>query len=424
MSNTIILPKQGWSMEEATFVEWLPKEGQHVNVGDLLFSIETDKAVQEIEALDSGILHLLPKSPQPGSIIKVGEVIGYLLQPGESAPADISELAAPVSKPEMEPTIDPEPVATVDPEPVAPVEPTAANPLPPVIECTSVTPRAAQRAMAACLDLRTIKGSGRGGRIRESDVIEAAERSPSEPIAQPSNVSPAVAGSPSGSEIPITSLRRTIADRMHRSKSVTAPVTLTARVDATIMAKLRADWKAAAHHEILPSYSDMIMKLVSGALLKHPPLNARWEETRIVQPDSVNIGLAVDTPEGLLVPVVRDVQELTLGHLAKKTTDLVERARQRRLSPEELRGGTFTISSLGGMGVDLFTPIINHPECAVLGIGRIVREPVAVNEAVVLRDRMWLSLTFDHRVVDGAPAARFLETLGRAVEDPLAWLVA
>jgi pyruvate dehydrogenase E2 component (dihydrolipoamide acetyltransferase) len=175
---------------------------------------------------------------------------------------------------------------------------------------------------------------------------------------------------------------------------------------------------------MLPSYSDMIMKLVSGALLKHPALNARWEETRIVQPDSVNIGLAVDTPEGLLVPVVRGVQTLTLGHLAKKTADLVSRARQRRLSAEELRGGTFTISSLGGMGVDLFTPIINHPECAVLGIGRIVREPVAVNEAVVLRDRMWLSLTFDHRVVDGAPAARFLETLGRAVEDPFAWLVA
>ena len=402
-------------MEEATFVAWLPKEGQPVNVGDLLFSIETDKAVQEIEALDSGILHLLPNGPQPGSVIKVGDVIGYLLQPGESAPADITGPVAPVAKPEMEPE-----VVAVEP---ATAEPAAANLLPPAIECPPVTPRAAQRAMTAGLDLRTIKGSGRGGRIRESDVIEASERAPSEPIAQTFITAPAVSGGPSGSEIPITSLRRTIADRMHRSKSVTAPVTLTARVDATVMAKLRADWKAAAHHEMLPSYSDMIMKLVSGALLKHPALNARWEETRIVQPDSVNIGLAVDTPEGLLVPVVRDVQTLTLGHLAKTTADLVARARQRRLSAEELRGGTFTISSLGGMGVDLFTPIINHPECAVLGIGRIVREPVAVNEAVVLRDRMWLSLTFDHRVVDGAPAARFLETLGRAVEDPMAWLV-
>jgi len=402
-------------MEEATFVAWLLKEGQPVNAGDLLFSIETDKAVQEIEALDSGVLHLLPNGPQPGSIIKVGDVIGYLLQPGESAPADITGPVAPVVKPEMEPK----------PAVVA-VEPATANPLPlpPAIECPPVTPRAAQRAVATGLDLRTIKGSGRGGRIRESDVIEAAERAPSEPIAQTSIAAQPVSGGPSGSEIPITSLRRTIADRMHRSKSVTAPVTLTARVDATVMARLRADWKAAAHHEMLPSYSDMIMKLVSGALLKHPALNARWEETRIVRPDSVNIGLAVDTPEGLLVPVVRDVQTLTLGHLAKKTADLVARARQRRLSAEELRGGTFTISSLGGMGVDLFTPIINHPECAVLGIGRIVREPVAVNEAVVLRDRMWLSLTFDHRVVDGAPAARFLETLGRAVEDPLAWLVA
>lgn len=402
-------------MEEATFVAWLQKEGQPVNAGDLLFSVETDKAVQEIEALDSGVLHLLPDCPQPGSIIKVGDVIGYLLQPGESAAEGITGPVAPVPKPEVKPNT----------EEVVPVEAVTANPVPPPhkIEGPPVTPRAAQRAMAAGLDLRAIKGSGRGGRIRESDVIEAAERAPSGPIAQTFIAVPTVSG-PSGTEIPITSLRRTIADRMHRSKSVTAPVTLTARVDATVMAKLRADWKAASHHEMLPSYSDMIMKLASGALLKHPALNARWEETRIVQPDSVNIGLAVDTPEGLLVPVVRDVQTLTLGYLAKKTAELVARARQRRLSAEELRGGTFTISSLGGMGVDLFTPIINHPECAVLGIGRIVREPVAVNEAVVLRDRMWLSLTFDHRVVDGAPAARFFETLGRAVEDPLAWLVA
>lgn len=398
-------------MEEATFVAWLPTEGQAVNAGDLLFSIETDKAVQEIEALDSGTLHLLPNGPQPGSIIKVGDVIGCLLQPGESAPEDITGPAAPVAKPDLEEAI------ALEPAPTNPI------PAPPKIEGPLVTPRAAQRAMATGLDLRTIKGSGRGGRIRECDVLEAAERAPSEPNVPIAIATPTVSG-PSGSAIPITSLRRTIADRMHRSKSLTAPVTLTARVDATVMAKLRADWKAGAHHEVLPSYSDMIMKLVSVVLQKHPALNARWEETRIVQPDSVNIGLAVDTPEGLLVPVVRDAQTLTLGHMAKKTADLVARARQRRLSAEELRGGTFTISSLGGMGVDMFTPIINHPESAVLGIGRIVREPVAVNDAVVLRDRMWLSLTFDHRVVDGAPAARFLETLGRAVEDPLAWLVA
>ena len=404
-------------MEEATFVAWLQEEGHSVNAGDILFSIETDKAVQEVEAMDSGILHLLPNSPQAGSIIKVGEVIGQLLQHGETAEEPVA-LAAPVAKPTLE--SKPEVVASVAPAPVA--EPVSS---PSEMKGPRVTPRAAQRAIAAGIDLRTVQGSGRGGRIRESDVIEAAERGPSAPVVPAFPTSPVTAVSgPPGGEIPITSLRRTIAERMHRSKSLTAPVTLTTHVDATVMVRLRADWKAGGQHEVVPSYSDMIMKMVCGALLKHPTLNARWEDTRIVQPDSVNIGFAVDTPEGLLVPVVRDVQSLPLGHIARKTADLITRARQRRLSADELRGGTFTISSLGSMGVELFTPIINHPECAVLGVGRIVREPVAVNEAVVLRDRMWLSLTFDHRVVDGAPAARFLETLGRAVEDPLAWLVA
>jgi pyruvate dehydrogenase E2 component (dihydrolipoamide acetyltransferase) len=211
---------------------------------------------------------------------------------------------------------------------------------------------------------------------------------------------------------------------MVRSKTVTAPVTLMTRADATALVKLRAGFKAASlgANDVAPTYADLIMKVVADALREHPALNARWETDRIIQPDTVNIGLAVDTNDGLLVPVVRDVPALTLRQLAERSADLVARARQGQLSAEELSGGTFTITNLGAMGVDAFTPIINHPECAVLGIGRIVRGPVVVGEAVVIRDGLWLSLTFDHRIVDGAPAARFLDTLRRAVENPGAGL--
>ncbi len=398
-------------MEEATFMAWLKNEGQTVKAGDLLFSVETDKALQEIEALDSGILHLLPNGPQPGDIIKVGDAIGCLLQPGESPPSgDPVPATAPVSGAEP---VQPAVVAKAD-RTQPPSVPASAN--------KPVSPRAAQRALVAGVDLRAVTGSGRGGRVRESDVMAAVGRSPV-PVPAPAPAAAPTGSGPAGREVPLTSLRRTIAQRMVRSKTATAPVTLTARADVTAMVKLRADWKAAGRKEALPSYSDMIIKLTAGVLRGHPALNARWEETRIIHPDAINIGLAVDTQEGLLVPVVRDVPGLTLGRLAQRTADLVERARQRKLSAEELGGGTFTVTNLGGMGVDAFTPIINHPECAVLGIGRIVREPVAENDTVVIRDRMWLSLTFDHRLVDGAPAARFLDALRRAVENPLAGLV-
>jgi pyruvate dehydrogenase E2 component (dihydrolipoamide acetyltransferase) len=228
-----------------------------------------------------------------------------------------------------------------------------------------------------------------------------------------------------GREIPISGLRRTIAERMVKSRAATAPVTLTTKADASALVSLREQFKAAASpDEPAPTYSDLIVKLAALALVEHPEVNARWEETRIVLAGAVNIGLAVDTEDGLLVPVVRDVPGLTLLQLAARTRDLVERARRRRLTAEDLAGGTFTVTNLGGLGVDAFTPIINHPECAVLGVGRIVREPAAVGDQVMIRERLWLSLTFDHRVVDGAPAARFLDAVRRLVENPASSLIA
>lgn len=204
---------------------------------------------------------------------------------------------------------------------------------------------------------------------------------------------------------------------MTASKTLTAPVTLTAKVDATALVSLRERLKAgASQEEPAPSYSDIVVALAAGLLKKHPALNAQWAEDRIIQVNAINIGLAVDTEAGLLVPVVRDAPALSLQQMAIRTRDLIERARRRELTTEEMTGGTFTVSNLGGMGIDAFTPIINHPECAVLGMGRINREAAVVKNQVVIRDCLWLSLTFDHRIVDGAPAARFLDALRSRIE--------
>ena len=203
---------------------------------------------------------------------------------------------------------------------------------------------------------------------------------------------------------------------MTASTTLTAPVTLTTQVDATALVSLRERLKAeASPEEPAPSYSDIVIARVACLLKKHPALNAQWAEDRIIQANAINIGLAVDTEAGLLVPVVRDAPSLSLRQMAIRTRDLIDRARQRELTAEEMSGGTFTVSNLGGMGVDAFTPIINHPECAVLGMGRITREPTIEGGQLVLRQRMWLSLTFDHRIVDGAPAARFLDELRRSI---------
>jgi pyruvate dehydrogenase E2 component (dihydrolipoamide acetyltransferase) len=376
-------------MDEARFVAWLKKPGEPVKTGEPLFSVETDKAIQEIEALDSGILHLLPNGPQEGDTIKIGEVIGHLLPPGETAPTPG------VAKPTSAPTAESKPM-TVAPKPTAPV--TSGRP---------VSPRAARRAVATGVDLRSVTGTGRGGRVREADVVAAVGKTPAAPVV----TGPAVRG-----------MRRTIAERMMRSKSETAPVTLTTRVDATALVKLRAKFKVAAV-EPAPGYNDMLMKLLAATLREHSALNAQWDGEQIRHPDAINIGLAVDTDDGLLVPVVRDVPSLTLRQVAERSAALVARVRARKSGADDLRGGTFTITNLGAMGVDAFTPIINFPECAVLGVGRIVREPVVVDETVVIQDRLWLSLTFDHRIVDGGPAARFLDDLRRAVENPPALLM-
>jgi pyruvate dehydrogenase E2 component (dihydrolipoamide acetyltransferase) len=258
------------------------------------------------------------------------------------------------------------------------------------------------------VDWQVLTGSGKSGRIRECDVRAAA-----------GGASPAKT---TGGKTPITSRRRTIATRMTASSQQTAPVTLTTRADATNLVNLRQQFKTAGG-DVVPSYTDILVKLCGAALAQHPMMAARWEETHLAIPAGIHIGIAVDADKGLIVPVLRDVPSLSLMQLAAHSRELIDRVRTNQFKADDLQGGVFTITNLGAFGIDAFTPIINLPETAILGVGCIRREPAVVDNQIVPRDQVTLSLTFDHRIVDGAPAARFLQSIVQAVENPSAWLL-
>lgn len=431
MAVEIKLPRLDWNMEQGTFIGWLKKPGESVNVGDALYTLEGDKAVQEIEATDAGILRLGANPPKEGEKIPVGTVLGYLLEAGESLPQEspppapssttaVSMVPAPASpsvrRLAREMGIDVEQVRGTGVTGRITVEDVKAHAQPKTVAAKAevipsrkaITPRARHTATKLGIDVSELAGSGRNGRVRERDVMAASSNSERKPTTSTDDIK----------------IRRVIAERMKNSLQTTAPVTLHTRVDVTNLVNARQQFKsAAASGPPVPTITDLFVKLTARALKAHPRLNSRWEESGIVTLPNINIGLAVDTEAGLLVPVVRDADQLSLRQISNRSKELIEKARHRNLPADALRGGTFTITNLGTFGIDAFTPIINWPECAILGLGRIVKEPVVVEDKIVIRETITLSLTFDHRIVDGAPAARFLQTLSQALENPIPWLV-
>ncbi len=478
MAADVTIPRLGWSMEEGVFAGWIKKPGDTVKPGEPLFMLEGEKATQEIEAVDGGVLHLAPDAPSEGQTVLVGRTIAKLCAVGETpawgtlaGPPAAVAAAAPAAAPLPQPggsapapavatthsaAAVPSPataaipvaaspsvrrlarqmgidLATVTPRlpggrlsaedlapghhgggPAARVAPparAAAQALPPAGSSRS-SPRARRAARDRGVDVATIRGSGAGGRVRERDVLAAAE-------AGATLRGPRVPDVAAGTTVmPITQTRRTIARQMVRSRQETVPVTLTAWADATALLAARAALKAAAGPEAA-TLNDMLLKAVADTLLAHPLLAARWEETQLVLPgDRIDIGLAVDAPGGLVVPVVRDVAAAPLAEVARQTRRLVERARSGRLTAADMQGGVFTLTSLGSYGIEFFTPVINHPEAAILGVGAIRMQPVPPpggQEGFILQRQLPLSLTFDHRIVDGGPAARFLGDLAAQI---------
>jgi pyruvate dehydrogenase E2 component (dihydrolipoamide acetyltransferase) len=389
MPSEIRIPRLGWNMEEGVFLGWLRRDGEAVRVGEPLFTLEGEKAAQEVEVVEDGVLWIDPDGPKPGVVVPVGAVIGALLRPGENPPAAAPAVAEAA-------VASPAPAATARKRPRS-------------------SPLARRIARELNIDWTTLHGSGRNGRIRKADVLAEARVAPR---AEASRVGAAARS------IPIGPRRRTIASRLVESRAATAPVTMTTTVDATNLVNLRGQFRAAdADRGLVPSYTDFVVTLTALALRDHPLLNARWEGDRIDLAAEAHIGIAVDTEAGLLVPVIRGADGLGLRQIAERSRDLIGRARAGTLAAAEMQGGTFTITNLGALGIEAFTPIINLPECAILGLGRIAREPALVGDRVEARERLTLSLTFDHRIVDGAPAARFLQDLGRRIENPGPWLL-
>jgi pyruvate dehydrogenase E2 component (dihydrolipoamide acetyltransferase) len=409
MRIEITIPRLGWNMDEGVFVEWLKAEGDAVQPGDVLFTLEGEKATQEIESLDAGTLRIAADAPQPGEKVAVGRVIGHL----ESAAAESSSL----SPGERAGVRAEQPLAAAPPDAPArrDLSSSASAALP------TISPRALRVAKELGVDWTALRGTGSGGRIRERDVLQAANS----PAKNQQGAAPATAQAAPG-RTPLSPLRRTLAARLSASRQACVSVTLTAAFDATGLVELRRQFQAAAplSGRPAPSYNDMFIKLSAAALSRHPDLQAVWQDDALLRPEQTHIALAVDTPAGLVAPVIRNVASLGILQVAEQTRELVERARNQTLRPADLEGGTFTISNLGGYGIEAFTPVVNPPQSAILGIGRIGPQPVAHQGLVVVRERVTLNLTFDHRVVDGAPAARFLQELGQMLVNPAAWLVA
>lgn len=470
MPADVTIPRLGWSMEEGVFAGWLKKPGDTVKPGEPLFMLEGEKATQEIEAVDGGVLHLAPDAPSEGQTVLVGRTIGTLCAAGEtpawSAGASPAAPTAPAAPPTPAPAaraaapslpMAAPPLAAhgtglqvrsipnaaspsvrrlarqmgIDLAAIAPQLPggrlsvddlasarnggeSAARVAPP--PAPSSNPRSSPRARRAArergVDVATVHGSGASGRVRERDVLAAANGGPA------AHTPASTAGTGGGTMVPISQTRRTIARQMMRSRQETVPVTLTAWADATSLLAARSACKAANGPEAA-TLNDMLLKALADAILAHPLLAARWEETQLFLPgDRIDIGLAVDAPGGLVVPVVRDVATSPLAEVARQTRWLVERARSGRLTAADMQGGAFTLTSLGSYGIEFFTPVINHPEAAILGVGAIRMQPVPPpggQEGFVLQRQLPLSLTFDHRIVDGGPAARFLGDLAARI---------
>ena len=447
MATKIILPKLGQTMEEGTIVEWVKKEGEAISRGDVIFQVESDKAVLEVESKDKGVLRKI--LVDKGVKVPILTPVAIIGDPNE----DISTLLTPLG---------PAPAAAPSPQAAAPQAAAQAAPTAPVVaealapiagrERIFASPRARKLAEEKGVDLAYVAGSGPEGRIIEKDVLVFLERRPAAtplarkvaaelgvpleqvpaagakitaeevraaaaPVAAPAPVPMAPAA---GEVVPMSGVRAIIAERMGTSSQTTAAVTLQSMVDATAFVAAREQLKEAFAKELgfNIGFNDLLAVIVVRCLVEFPYMNVRLEKDGIRHLPEVSMGMAVDTERGLLVPVIHGAQKMGVKEFAVKFRELVERARVGKALPDDLTGGTFTITNLGMYGVDQFTPIINLPECAILGVGRIRPEPAVVDGQIVVRQRMWLSLTFDHRLVDGAPAGRFLQGIMRYVEAP------
>ena len=425
MATKVVMEALSPTMEEGRLVKWLKNEGDQIKNGETLAEVETDKAIMELVARGEGVLR--KRLLNENDAAPVGQLIAVIAPPDENIDALVSSAgsaaiapAAPAAPAAASAGATQEKVASAAPPAPPPARP-AAPPAPSAAPSGNgggrmrSSPLARRMASENGLDLQGVQGSGPGGRIIKRD-IEAAVASGS--AKQQPTAARLVPAGEDYRDAPLTQIRKTIARRLSESIGPIPTFYLTAEFDMERVAEMRAAM-AAMGDEFKVSFNDIVLKAVATALAQHPEVNAHWLGDKIRYFNRVHLGMAVAIEDGLITPVIFDADQKRMSEISRESRELAKRARERKLKPEEYTGSTFSVSNLGMFGIDQFTAIINPPEVGILAVGALEEKPVVVDGALAHRKRMRVTMSCDHRVVDGALGARFLQTLRRLIENPL-----
>lgn len=452
MAAEVFMPQLGLTMTEGTLQRWLKKEGDPVAKGEAVLEVETDKTVVEVEALASGVLAGIRAAE--GEVLPVGAVMAYILTPGETLPAQ--SRVAPRGSTASTPA-GPSPVSTAPLWVAGAGVPESMLPSRTGRRALRISPRARRLARETGVDTRGLRGTGAGGRIVEADVRASAGIAASglgapavSPVAQrlaeelgvdptraqgsgpggrvlKADVERAAAGQSAQTHdegrtglYPLLGIHKLVAERMAFSASTVPHFHLTVEVEATMLTRMRERLSPAieARTRLRLTFTDLLVAILARALGHHPEVNAAWADGAVRRQKSIGIGIATATDEGLVVPVIPEADRKSLAEIVARRHALAEQARAGRLKPQDLEGGTFTLTNLGMYGVDVFDPIVNTPQSSILAVGRIKERPVVVGGQLVSRPTMFYTLGVDHRLLDGARAARFLDTLVCFTEEP------
>jgi pyruvate dehydrogenase E2 component (dihydrolipoamide acetyltransferase) len=429
MATKVMMEALSPTMEEGRLVKWNKNEGDVVKSGDVLAEVETDKAIMELVARGDGVLRarLIPE----GTTTPVGQLIGVIAAADEDIAA-LTAGAAPAAPAAAAPAPStPAPAPAPAAAPAAPVPSGAPRtPMPAVEHHASeqaghaadtggrqlASPLARRMASERGLDIGQVRGSGPGGRIIKRDVEEAMAGGAA--LLAGARASAPTVSAADFTDAPLTQIRKTIARRLSESIGPVPTFYLTAEYDLARVTDMRAAM-AAIGPEYKVSVNDIILKAVAVALTRHPEVNSHWMGDKIRAHHRVHVGMAVAIPEGLITPVIFDANTKGLSQISQEARELAKRARERKLQPHEYTGATMSVSNLGMLGIDEFTAIINPPEAAILAVGAVEDKAVVINGAVEVRKRMRVTMSCDHRVIDGALGAQFLQTLRRLIENPL-----
>ena len=412
MATNVYMEALSPTMEEGRVVKWHKRDGDPVKTGDTLAEVETDKAVMDLVARADGVLRQVAAAE--GQTVAVGSVVAVIASPGE--------------------TVSAPPAAAPRPAPAPPGsgmrDAGSVEPVPADVTRVKASPLAKRMAREAGVDLKLVSGSGPGGRVVKRDVEGSASRAPA-PAAAPAVVEshpasriphPAPSGVPY-EDVPLTQIRKTIAKRLATSLGPIPHFFLTTEVDMERASEARDALNKQLGDQGKVSFNDIIIKATAHALTKHRACNAWFQEDHIRYWNEVHIGMAVAVEDGLITPVVRNADLKSLAGIGAEAKELAERARNRRLQPSEYTGATFSVSNLGMFDIDQFTAVINPPEAGIIAVGSIVQKPVVVEGQLTARRRMRITMSCDHRVIDGATGAAFLKTLKQMLENPLAMLL-